>query len=74
MTGRVGRSRPIRPVTYQETVNQYRTVMDVDGMGKALIEHCDQAAPDYLVAARSCIAYAEGQGDPEPVRATSSGR
>ncbi|WP_435171573.1 hypothetical protein [Falsirhodobacter sp. 1013] len=37
-------------------------------MGKALIEHCDQADPDYLAAAKSCIALAEGQGDAELVR------
>ena len=69
MTGRVGRSRTIRPVTYQETVSQYRTVTDTDGMGKALIEHCGPSDPDYLAAARSCIAFEEGQGDAELVRA-----
>ncbi|WP_169053380.1 DUF982 domain-containing protein [Falsirhodobacter xinxiangensis] len=59
----------IRPVTFQETVSQYRTVTDANGMGKALIEHCDQTDSDYLAAAKSCIAFAEGQGNAELVRA-----
>ena len=62
-------SRTFRPVTFQETVSRYRTVNDADGMGKALIEHCDQADPDYLTAARSCIAFEEGTGSAELVRA-----
>ncbi len=69
MTGLSNRSDVIQPVTYQETISQYRTVSDADGMGKALIAHCDQADPDYLAAARSCIAFAEGKGNAELVRA-----
>ncbi|WP_136685627.1 DUF982 domain-containing protein [Falsirhodobacter xinxiangensis] len=69
MAGREGKSTSIRPVTYQETISQYRTVADAHGMGKALIANCDQADPDYLAAARSCIAFAEGQGNAELVRA-----
>ncbi len=72
MTGRGGRSRTIRPVTYQETGSQYRTVTDTDGMGKALIEHCDPSDLDYLAAARARIAYEEGQGDAELVRAMTT--
>lgn len=62
-------SRTFRPVTYQETISRHRTVNDADGMGKALIEHCDQADLNYLAAARSCIAFGEGGGSPELVRA-----
>ncbi len=50
----------IRSFTYQETISRYRTVIDADGMGKALIAHCDQADPVYLAAARSCMAFAKG--------------
>lgn len=69
MAGRVTSTKTIRPVIYQETASQYRTVTDADGMGKALIAHCDQADADYLAAARSCIAFAEGKGNAELVRA-----
>lgn len=39
------------------------------GMGKALIQHCDQTDPDYLNAAKSCLDFAEGRKNPELVRA-----
>ena len=69
MTGRNGKPSVIRPVVYQETISQYRIVNDAVGMGKALIEHCDQADPDYLSAAAAIIAFAEGRGNPERARA-----
>lgn len=62
-------SPTIRPVTYAETSNRYRVVTDVDGMGRALMMHCDPGEPSYQRAAASCIALGEGQGDPEQARA-----
>ncbi|MCZ0963099.1 DUF982 domain-containing protein [Paracoccus benzoatiresistens] len=71
--------RRIRPVAYQETNSRFRIVNDLTSMGKALMEYCDFFDTDYLRAAKSCIAFAEGKASPEQVRAdfiramTSSG-
>jgi hypothetical protein len=59
----------IQPVAYRETDSRFRIVNDATGMGKALVEQCDLADTDYLRAAKSCIAFAEGKALPEQVRA-----
>ena len=69
MADQAARPRTIRPVAYQETDNRFRIVSNANGMGKALIEHCDFFDTNYLRAARSCIAFAEGNATPEKVRA-----
>ena len=61
--------RRIRPVAYQETNSRFRIVNDAIGMGKALVEQCDLADTDYLRAAKSCIAFAEGKASPDQARA-----
>ena len=69
MTGHASGLRTIRPVAYQETDSRFRIVNDANGMGKALMEHCDFFDADYMRAAKSCIAFAEGTAEPEQVRA-----
>ena len=69
MADQAARPRTIRPVAYQETDSRFRIVNDANGMGKALIEHCDFFDTDYLRAAKSCIELAEGKKDPERARA-----
>ena len=69
MAGHASGLRTIRPVAYQETDNRFRTVSDANGMGRALMEHCDPANPAYRQAADSCIAFAEGTVTSEQARA-----
>ena len=69
MPGHASGLRTIRPVSYQETDSRFRTVSDANGMGRALMTHCDPADPAYRQAASSCIAFAEGTMTPEQVRA-----
>ena len=42
MTDHESGLRTIRPVAYQETDNRFRIVNDANGMGRALMEHCDR--------------------------------
>ena len=69
MPGKASGLRIIRPVSYQETDSRFRTVSDANGMGRALMRHCDPADPAYRQAASSCVAFAEGNMTPEQVRA-----
>ena len=69
MPGKASGLRIIPPVSYQETDSRFRTVSDANGMGRALMTHCDPADPAYRQAASSCIAFAEGTMTPEQVRA-----
>ena len=69
MPGKASGLRIIPPVSYQETESGLRTVSDANGMGRALMRHCDPADPAYRQAAGSCLAFAEGALTPEEVRA-----
>ena len=69
MAGHASKLRIIRPVSYQETNSRFRTVSDANGMGRALMKHCDKDDPDYRRAAASCIAFVEGKATPDQVRA-----
>ena len=69
MAGHASGLRTIRPVSYQETDRGLRTVSDANGMGRALMKHCDKDDPDYRRAAASCIAFAEGKATPDQARA-----
>lgn len=59
----------IRPVTYEEADARFRTVNTASGIAAALMAHCDERDPARQAAARACVAFAEGAGDPEDLRA-----
>lgn len=69
MPGKASGLRIIPPVSYQETDSRFRTVSDANGMGRALMRHCNPTDPAYQKAVRSCIAFAEGDVTAEQVRA-----
>lgn len=63
------RSWTVRPVSYEEGIGVFRIVTDADGMGRALLTHCDPNSASFKAAAQALLTLSAGAGDPEQVRA-----
>ena len=64
----MGDPRTIRPVSYEETVGNFRIVNDALGMGMALMRHCQPEEPTFQSAALAVLKLSKGEIDPEEAR------
>ncbi|MDT1064177.1 hypothetical protein RM190_20105 [Paracoccus sp. CPCC 101403] len=61
-------NKTIRSVTYEKRVGKFKIVNDLNGVAKALLNHCDPNSEIFKKAALAILEFDEGTVDQETVR------